>query len=387
MDLRSKNIAKRVLLISHSSMVPNEGQQRAQRLGGLEGVELSVLVPDKWNEYGQWRSAQSPVNPSYRFHIGQVRWPWMGPAQWYMHYYPKLKDALLEIKPDIIDIWEEPWGLVSAHTCWLRNRVLPSAKILSETEANIDRTHPFPFTRFRNYSMRNAQYFVARQKEGVDVLRRRGYVGPVEVVGNAVDDEIFRPMDRETCKRELGLAGFVAGYVGRLVEDKGLMDILDAKTITPRCVSFIFVGSGPFQPILESRVAKLALSERVRFLPSRPMKDLPAILNALDVLLLVSRTTATWKEQFGRVIIEAHACGTPVIGSDSGAIPEVIDQGGIVVGERQPLAIAAAMKRLAGDPSLGPKLGNEGRRQVKERYTWKRVAESMGNIYTKMLEG
>lgn len=387
MALRSEKNDKRVLLISHSSMVPNEGQQRAQRLGELEGIKLSVLVPDKWNEYGQWRAAQSPLNPSYRFHIGRVRWPWMGPAQWYLHHYPTLKSTLREIKPDIIDIWEEPWGLVSAHTCWLRNRLLPSAKILSETEANINRTHPFPFRGFRNYSMRNAQYFVARQKEGVEVLRTRGYGGPVEVIGNAVDDEIFRPMDRAACKQSIGVSGFVAGYVGRMVEDKGLMDIVDALATAPQSVNFIFVGSGPFQTTLERRVAELALSERVRFIPPRAMKELPGIMNALDVLLLVSRTTATWKEQFGRVIIEAHACGTPVIGSDSGAIPEVIDQGGIVIGERQPLAIAAAMQRLVEDPSLGPKLGEEGRRQVKERYTWKRVAERMGDIYAKMSEG
>ena len=365
-------------------MVPSEGQQRAQRLGELVGVRLSVLVPDRWNEYGQWRSAKSPVNPSYNFHIGRVRWPWMGPAQWYLHHYPRLRRILREIKPDIIDLWEEPWGLVSAHACWLRNRLLPSAKIVSETEANINRTHPFPFTSFRNYTMRNTRYFVARQNEGVDVLRARGYTGPVEVVGNAVDDAIFRPMDRTACRKALGVGGFVAGYVGRLVEEKGLMDIVDAVGRCPSDVSFIFVGSGPFQAALESRVADLALSGRVRFIPPRPMHELPSILNAIDVLLLVSRTTATWKEQFGRVIIEAHSCGTPVIGSDSGAIPEVIDQGGIVVEERHPVAIASALQRLAEEPSLGREMGAKGRSQVQSRYTWKQVAERMGNIYAKM---
>lgn len=376
----------RVLLISHSSMVPNEGQQRAQRLGELAGIQLSVLVPDRWNEYGQWRTAKEPVNPSYHFRIGRVRWPWMGPAQWYLHYYPKLKTILREIKPDIIDIWEEPWGLVSAHTCWLRNMLVPSAKIVSETEANINRTHPFPFTSLRNYTMRNTHYFVARQNEGVAVLRARGYAGPVDVVGNAVDDAIFRPMDREVCKKALGVRGFVAGYIGRMVEEKGLMNILDALVVGPSDVSFIFVGSGPFQAVLESRVAELALSNRVHFIPPRPMDSLPSILNAMDVLLLVSHTTATWKEQFGRVIIEAHACGTPVIGSDSGAIPEVIGQGGIVVGERQPAAIASALRRLAQEPDLRRKMGEQGRLQVQNKYTWRQVAERMCNIYSKIGE-
>ena len=367
-------------------MVANEGQQRAQRLGELEDISLSVLVPDRWNEYGQWRTAQRPEKPSYEFCVGRIRWPWMGPAQWYLHYYPKLKQKLRDFKPDVIDIWEEPWGLVCAHACWLRNRVLPSAKILVETEANINRTHPVPFTNFRNFSMRNAQQFVARQSEGVKVLRARGYNGPVEVVGNAVDDEIFVPMERTVCKRSLGLNGFVAGYVGRLVEDKGLMDIVEALEKCDRNISFVFVGSGPYQSTLESRVVECGLSERVRFISPRSMTALPEVMNGIDVLLLVSRTTATWKEQFGRVIIEAHSCGTPVIGSDSGAIPEVIDKGGIVVGERQPSAIANELNRLMADPNLARRLGQEGRRQVKERYTWKRVAERMGRIYSQMTE-
>ena len=327
-----------------------------------------------------------PENPSYTYQVEKVRWPWTGPAQWYLHYYPKLGKIIRSLKPDIIDIWEEPWGLVSAHTCWLRNRILPSAKILSETEANINRDHPFPFTNFRRYSMRNAQYAVARQSEGVEVLRARGYSGPAEVVGNAVDDEVFRPMDREACKRTLGLKGFVAGYVGRLTEDKGLMDIVEAVANCPKDMGLVFVGSGPFQSNLERRIGELEMTGRVRFIPTRPMKDLPEVMNALDVLLLVSRTTATWKEQFGRVIIEAHACGTPVIGSDSGAIPEVIDQGGVVVPEKNPAALSAAIKRLNDSAKAGAEMGRRGRQQVKDKYTWKRVAERMRDIYLKMSE-
>ena len=362
----------------------NEGQQKAQHLGMQPGINLRVLVPERWYEYGKWRTAQKPENPSYTYQMEKVRWHWTGPAQWYLHHYPQLGRTLRSFKPDIIDIWEEPWGLVSAHTCWLRNRLLPSAKVLSETEANINRNHPFPFRHFRKYTMRNAQYAVARQKEGIEVLRARGYCGPVEVVGNAVDEEIFCPMDREACKQSLGLKGFVAGYVGRMIEEKGLMDIVEAAAACPQDISFLFVGSGPFQDSLERRIAELGLTERVRFIPPCGMKDLPKVMNAMDVLLLVSKTTATWKEQFGRVIIEAQACGTPVIGSDSGAIPEVVDKGGLIVPEGNPPMIAEAIKRLSDNSEMGHKLGNLGWQQVKEKYTWKRVAEQMRGIYLKM---
>jgi glycosyltransferase involved in cell wall biosynthesis len=352
----------------------------------LPDIDLRVVVPDRWSEYGTWRHIDVPANPSYAFQKEKVRWPRTpGPVQWHLHYYPRLADTLRSFQPDIIDLWEEAWQLVSVHTCWLRNCILPGAKIVSESEANINRNHPFPFNKFREYTLRNTDYAVARQSEGVSVLRAKGYSGPVEVIGNAVDADIFRPLDRAACKRRLGLAGFVVGYVGRIVESKGLLEIIDALAASVAEVNALFVGVGPYQQELEKRAAALGLKDRVRFLQPRAMEALPEVMNALDVLLLVSRTTPTWKEQFGRVIIEAHACATPVIGSNSGAIPEVVGAGGVIVPERDSAALAAAIERLRGDPLLRTSMGKRGREQVELHYTWQRVAERMRDIYLKLV--
>jgi glycosyltransferase involved in cell wall biosynthesis len=107
-------------------------------------------------------------------------------------------------------------------------------------------------------------------------------------------------------------------------------------------------------------------------------------MNAFDALLLVSRSTPTWKEQFGRVIIEAHACETPVIGSNSGAIPEVINEGGVTVPEGNSANLAEAIKLLKDDPVLRREMGQLGRRQVEELYTWQRVSERLRDIYLKV---
>jgi glycosyltransferase involved in cell wall biosynthesis len=377
----------KVLLIAHACQVRNEGQQRAQQLAELPGIDLQVLTPNRWYEYGAWRQVQLPLDPSYELVAENVRFPWSGPAQWYFHHYPRLGEMLRTFRPDIIDLWEEAWGFVSVHACWLRNRLLPSAKIVSETEANIPRTHPFPFNQFRTYTIRNTDYAVARQTEGVGVLRAKGYRGPVEVIGNAVDAGLFRPLDRAACKRALGVSGFVIGYVGRLIEAKGLMDIVNAMGMlgADAGVTLVFLGSGPFQAVLEKRITELNLGNAVRFFPPRKMEELPEVMNALDALLLVSRTTATWKEQFGRVIIEAHACGTPVIGSDSGAIPEVINQGGLIVREGQAADICNAVRKLKENTALCQEMGQVGRSQVEELYTWKRVSQRMQEIYEKVL--
>jgi glycosyltransferase involved in cell wall biosynthesis len=104
-------------------------------------------------------------------------------------------------------------------------------------------------------------------------------------------------------------------------------------------------------------------------------------MSAMDVLVLLSHTTPRWKEQFGRVIVEAQACGIPVLGSDSGAIPQVIGDGGMVVPERSPAAVASAICELRADPSLLAQMADAGMRQVASSYSWRRVAERMRDIY------
>jgi glycosyltransferase involved in cell wall biosynthesis len=382
----------RVLLISHTCQSRTEGQPRAASLSRLAGVELKVLVPDRWYHYGRWRGADrggddGEGGPPIDLEVGRVALPWAGPGQFYLHWYPALRRTLRAFRPDVIDLWEEPWGLVAAHACWLRNRVLPAAKIVVETEQNLDKDLPPPFGWFRRYALANADYVVGRNRESLAVVCRHGYRGPAEVVPNAVDADLFRPLDRAACRAALGLTGFAVGYVGRLVAEKGLDDLLAAVALCPADVNVLFVGDGPMAAELGARAAALGVAGRVRLLPARPFASLPAVMNAVDCLALPSRTTGRWKEQFGRVIIEAHACGTPVVGSDSGAIPDVVGDGGLVVPERDPAALAAALTRLARDPGLARRMGAAGRAAALSRYTWASVAARMQAIYRRACGG
>lgn len=375
----------KILLISHTCQSRSEGQPRPQALGALPDIELLLLTPDRWKHYGRWRRAQKPLNPTFDTMIGRVALPWLGPAQNYLHFYPALGRVLRRFQPDIIDVWEEPWSAVAAQTCFLRARVLPSAKVIIETEQNLNKTLPPPFETLRAYALRHADSVICRNHEAISVVRDKGYAGPLHVVPNCVDAELFRPLDREQCRAELGLNGFVAGYVGRMVEDKGVMDLIEALPLCDERVQVLAVGSGEAQSAFEARAKHLKVENRVRFLGAQPLESLPKIMNAIDVLALPSRTTPSWKEQFGRVIIEAHACATPVIGSDSGAIPDVIGAAGIVVPERDPKALAQALQCLADDSEKARRMGQIGRRVVEENYTWARVAEQMRDIYRELV--
>ena len=380
----------RVLLISHTCQSRSEGQPRAAELAKFDDIELRLLVPQRFNHFGVWREAETPLpagtpEAEYSFLSRPIMCPWLGLAQNYVHWYPSLGKIIRDFQPDIIDVWEETWCLTSAHACRLRNRYLPLAKVLSETEQNLNKRLPPPFGLLRSMVLKNADYCVGRSEEAVEVLRAQGYKGPATSIPNAANAELFRPLDRAKCREELGIEGFLAGYVGRLVEEKGVMNLVEALPLCDSDVKVCFAGNGPMREDLEARARELGVSERVLFLPHRPLEELPSVMNALDVLVLPSRTTARWKEQFGRVLIEAHACATPLIGSDSGAIPDVIGAGGIVIPEADVAALAGAIETLRNAPEEARRMGEIGRAQVEAKYTWTRVAERYREVYLQMM--
>ena len=368
-------------MISHTCQSNTEGQPKALELSKLGDIELCLLVPKVWKHYGRWRRPDSPVASSFRFEVGSIWLPWVGPAQNYLHFYPRLAKLLRSFKPDVIDLWEEPWSLVSAQAIRATRRLLPEAKIVSETEQNISKKLPPPFEQFRRYSLRHADHLVGRSREAVDVARQKGYAGPATVVPNAVDEKCFRPLDRAKCKEHWNASGFVIGYVGRLVEEKGIIDAVRALAETPSDVTMLVAGDGPLRSAIEQLAAQLNVLSRLRLVGNVAPHELPTLMNALNVLLLPSRTTPTWKEQYGRVIIEAHACGIPVIGSNSGAIPDVIGDGGIIVSEGDPRQLADAILWIRDHPESGSKMGMNGRVNALANCTWRAVAERMRFIY------
>jgi glycosyltransferase involved in cell wall biosynthesis len=131
--------------------------------------------------------------------------------------------------------------------------------------------------------------------------------------------------------------------------------------------------------------AQLGLAQHVTFLGRVGSTSMPAFFASMDVLTVPSRTTPTWKEQFGRVLVEAMACQTPVIGSDSGEIPHVIGDAGLIFAEGDAQALASLLLRLAGDPALRAELSRRGRARVLAYFTQERIAAATYQVYQQML--
>jgi glycosyltransferase involved in cell wall biosynthesis len=363
----------RVLLIGHQFQVPTEGQAKAAALASFGDIDLHVLAPSLYREGEvRWRRPVAPLQAGYQFQVSPVSLPWSGPAKWYLQWYPTLAKTLAVLRPDVIDIWEEPWNLLSAQVCRLRDKLLPSAKIISETEQNISKILPPPFEWFRRFTLQKADFLVGRNSEAVAVARSKGFRGPATVVGNGVDTELFSPALK--AEPAVGERGFRIGYAGRLVEEKGLDVLLEAVESLPAPRTLVLSGQGPC-------LQKMLALPFVQWAGNVPREELPAFYRGLDALVLPSRTTPSWKEQFGRVLVEAQACGVPVVGSSSGAIPEVIGDAGIIFPEGNAAYLTVALQRLRSDAALQRSFARKGRERACQQYAWNAIAAQMRQVY------
>ncbi len=201
---------------------------------------------------------------------------------------------------------------------------------------------------------------------------------PVAVVPYGVDLAQFAPAPRE------GRARVTAGAVARLSAEKGLDDLLRAVALLRERgddLDVALAGDGPSRAALERLAAGLGIGDRVRFLGDTAHQDVPAALQALDIFAMPS----TW-EGFGVAALEAAAMQLPVVASDIHGIPDVVLHGrtGLLVPPRDPAALAAAIGRLAGDPALRRRMGEEGRAYVEREYRWQDNAALMERLYAEM---
>jgi glycosyltransferase involved in cell wall biosynthesis len=367
----------KVLSVSHTAHGLGSGRLRYEALAETGAIELVVVAPDRWRESGVDRPADANVS-TVDIRFRRVRLPYARAVKWYAHWYPGLGSLLREISPDVLHLWEEPWGVVALQACILRNRYAPQAALVLETEQNILHRLPFPFERIRRFTLRQADWLIARSREAAGVSMAIGYQGGSTVVEYCIDKSFFHPQDqsigRRTASTQISpVRSLKVGYVGRLIKEKGLFTVLEALKVCRPEVTLTLVGDGSARQELADQVRANGLQQRVEFVKSQSPDKVASFMHSWDVLVLMSETTATWKEQFGRVIIEAQACGTPVIGSSSGSIPVVVGEGGWVVPERSAKSLANLLDRLAEDPQLIADARLRALQNV-ERFTPKKVA-------------
>jgi glycosyltransferase involved in cell wall biosynthesis len=288
---------------------------------------------------------------------------------------------------DFVHCWEEPYVLAGFQVAvWVR----PGVPLVFWTAQNLPKRYPPPFNWFERYCLRRCAGWLACGYTTVDALKPRGYAAkPYRVLPLGVDVGVFRPdaAAGASVRRSLGWAEAgppVVGYLGRFIPEKGvsfLMHALDAVRTPWRA---LFVGGGKLEAQLRDW-GKRYPDDRVRVVTGVPHEGVPAHLCAMDVLAAPSQTTPRWREQLGRMLIEAMACGVPVVGSDSGEIPHVIGDAGLVLPEADAAAWAAGLASLLESPARRAVLGALGLDRARTVYAWPVIAREHLQFFDQLL--
>ncbi|MGC8785921.1 MAG: glycosyltransferase [Anaerolineae bacterium] len=292
--------------------------------------------------------------------------------------------ALRRLEPDLIQVDEEPLSLALWEVLLLKRRL--KCPVIFFSWENLPLRPRWPFALVRRFNLQRADGAIAGTGEAAQRLREAGFVGPMATIPQlGVDPEVFQPSRNEALRQRLGLKSFTIGYAGRIIPEKGLWVLLDALRVLDGDWQCLIIGEGPIRTEWLKRAKDVGLGQRMVWIPTVPHTAMPHYINTIDVLVLPSLTTPRWKEQFGHVLIEAMACQVPVIGSDSGAIPEVIGDAGIIVPEGDHDALARAIEHLYTCEAKRTALGHKGRERVLAHFTNQQIAQKTWLFWQEIL--
>lgn len=365
----------RVLMLSKACIVGTY-QRKLEEMAAAPDVQLSVIVPPSWrDERGETHLERAFTN-GYNLIVSRIRFN----GRFHWHYYPDLPKYLDAIRPDILHIDEEPYSLVT----WLALRAAQrrNIKTLFFSWQNILRQYPPPFRWFERAALNQTHYALMGTESAAAVWRQKGYAGPLAVIPQfGVDPDLFTPSTTPHA------APVHIGYAGRLWIGKGIDILVEALThLRNLDWRLTLVGSGPEQANLMKQIEQAALTDHIQFKPWVPSTEMPMLMRSFDILVIPSRTRRSWKEQYGRVIIEAMASGVAVIGSSSGAIPDVIGTAGLIFTEDKADELACHLRSLITDSAQRQALAQQGRARVLAHFTQAQIAQKTVEVYRNMLK-
>ena len=337
------------------------------------------MVPDGWrDEFGN--SLQTTLWEACDVELQKV--PVWNNGNIILHCYRLRWRPFLERgKFDAIYVNHEPYAIATAQIAWANAR---GAKVPMGFYScqNLVKRYPMPFRWLERMVYRHSGFAFPITDEVAGVLRNKGFRGELAVCPLPLDPAIYRPYPKDARPAALmrDEATVMLGFVGRVIEAKGLRTLaLALCELQDLNWKFTLIGTGPFIEEFRALLDHGGVLPRLIQLGFIAHEETPKYLAALDVLVLPSETQPNWKEQFGRVIPEALACGAAVVGSDSGEIPKLIraSEGGLVFPERSAEALANALRGLIVNREERQAMAERGRRWVNEHISLELVAARM----------
>jgi glycosyltransferase involved in cell wall biosynthesis len=363
----------RILRIYHSAVV-DEYRSRDRALIRRHGHDVHLVCPPAWPE-GSTLVHPSP-DAEVPVHVVPIRGRTRPNLFWY--HGGRLADVIRAVRPEIVDLHEEPYGLAVARALPIVRRLAPDAKLSVYTAQNLPKRYPPPFSWFERRALANVGAAYPCSTEAGERLRMRGFTGAVHVIPLGVTVPELQP-------RRPG--PFRVGFIGRLDPHKGPLLAVRAfgRATSGTDSSLTVIGAGAQLETLRAEASLTGAGDRVHFTGALSQEETLDRLARLDAVLIPSLTTPRWKEQFGRVAVQAMAYGAVVIASDSGSLREVVADAGVLVAEGDVDGFARELQGLMEDRQRRDALTARGRARAVEHFSWDVVADHCDQMYREML--
>jgi glycosyltransferase involved in cell wall biosynthesis len=351
-------------------------------------ADVLVVAPRTWTDPDLAQRLSPPPEASGRFRYEPVDTYRLGGR--YAFAPAALARCWRAFRPDLVHVEEEPWSATALQVAALRRWLTPRARMSIFSWWNTrawSTALRFPGSWSYAAGLRAADLLVAGNHGAERLHREHGYRGPIEIIPQlGVDRDLCHPGLRDPdLVRAHELAGsFVIGYLGRLIREKGVAVLLEAAAALAANPSWtaLIVGSGPARAELESLARGRGIEERVRFVDGVPRQDVARYLRLMDVLVLPS--LEEWCEQFGFVLVEAMACGVPVVGSTSGEIPWVIGDEHQLFPAGDAAALSSRLRQMMNDPAFAAACRERGIERVDERFTADVIARALQRAFARL---
>jgi L-malate glycosyltransferase len=387
----------KILVASHTYIV-DLNCEKLRALSRLEeNTEVTVVVPKRWKPGGvQNKIIETQYQDEGNFRIVPVS-NFSQNHQGLLTFGTDLVPLLKSFRPDIIQVEQGAKSLGYAQFITLNKLLGLKAKNVFFTWWNLPYQLNKVASLLEKYNLDNTHGIISGNQDGAEILTQRGYNGKIKVMPQlGVDENLFTPKLQPELSEKLNLklGEFIIGFVGRFVPEKGIMTLLSAlETIKHKEWKCLLLGRGELKDELLQKARAANLEDRIIIVESVPHHEVCNYINLMSTLVLPSETTykfktltsVGWKEQFGHVIIEAMACQTPVIGSDSGEIPHVIGDAGMVFPEGNVDSLASCLTALMEDPELAHNLGQLGYAKAMSQYTNTALAKQQLDFYKEIL--
>jgi L-malate glycosyltransferase len=387
----------KILVASHTYIV-DLNCEKLRALSQLEAdTEVTVVVPKRWNPGGvQSKIIETQFKDEGKFRIVPVS-NFSENHQGLLTFGSGLISALKKYRPNIIQVEQGSKALAYTQMITLNKLLGLNAKNIFFTWWNLPYQLKFPASSLEKYNLGHTHGIISGNQDGAEILRDRNYKGAIKVMPQlGIDEALFAPKLQPELAESLGikLGEFVIGFVGRFVPEKGILTLVDAlASIKDKDWKCLLLGRGELKAELIKKAIAHNLQDRIIIVESVAHDEVSKYINLMSTLVLPSETTykfktltsVGWKEQFGHVIIEAMGCQVPVIGSDSGEIPHVIGNTGMVFPEGNVEALADCLMQLMDNPELAHDLGQLGYAKAMSQYTNKALAKQQLEFYQELV--